>query len=934
MTKLRRTTFILLLLAAAVGLRAPYLHRSIWNIDEGVTFTTAQQVLDGAVIYRDAADHRNPLVPYLQAAVFAVTGDWNALAVHVSLALLLGLGAVGLWRLSRRLGDEPAGLVAAGFFTLLCFTLPDGNDAMSAHTEWYLILFSVAAFWSLSATLPQPGFRRGLVPGALFGLALLCKQPGLLDFGTALVLVALLALGHPAQRAAHARLLLGLAAGLGAVLAAAFAYFAWHHALPDLAYYAWTYNSRIYVPEIPLPRRLPSLLDPFHFAWLHVPIALVAGVLGAILMLATAARGLLRRPVEIPVLPWLALGWTAGGIISPALSGRGFSHYSIQVIPGLSLACGWGLVQLWRWSAGRHRAWRWSGAVLLALALAHTGAKLAQRYRDLAEITARPEMMAGVFREIRTHTRPDERIFVWGFAPDIHFSTLRLPNSRFLYSNFLNGLVPWSNLDPLQDTAYAVAPGSWEQLQADFTRTPAALIVDIGNLRGTGKYPLRERPWLWQLITRHYAEVATATAGPVGMHLYRRLPAADGRPLPTDTVRDDAVQLTLGYTSELHPIPKLSLRAPAGAGLVELYANGRLYRTFVPPDGLTDVVFFAPPADLPAGSVTFQAVVHYADARRTGTPVSVAGEDAAGNGAAPRGPTLTYGDQVLPPEQVNSNHAPRMTADANGRWIAHAPSWVSYALQPTMQALVFSYGLEPGSYDGSGSGRTDGIGVTVTAERADGTTTTLFTRTLDPANVDADRGIQTSRLELAATAARRVTIAIGPGPRDNYAFDWSYLAAVRAEGPGPDLVLGDGRRLVPAALLAPEGSKPSRDPDTGFWFPNVPSQLVYPCPQGLTSITFTFGLADTAIVDLKPGRHSDGIDARLVLRGSDGRRRELFQRRLQPLKTPADRGPQTATATLPADAEGQLVFELASGPAGNTDCDWGFWGDFRGTLRP
>ena len=934
MTKTWRILLAVLLLAAAVGLRAPYLQYPIWNMDEGVTFTTAQQIREGAVIYRDAADHRNPLVPYLQAAILAVAGDWNATAVHSSLALLLGLGAVGLWRLARRLGDEPTGLVAAGFFTLLCFALPDIGDAMAAHTEWYLILFSVAGFWSLTVALPRPSFLRGLLPGILFGLATLCKQPGLLDFGTAVVLVALLGYGQPGQRAAHGRLLLGLFAGLGLVFAAALAYFAGHSALRDLAYYAWTYNSRIYVPDIPLARRLPSLLEPFHFARENIPVALGAGLLGAVFMLATATRGLFRRPVSIPAIPWLALGWTAAGLIAPALSGRGFSHYSIQVIPGLSLACAWGLVQLWRWSSDRSPLWRWAGAVGLSLACLHSSSKLALRYRDLAYNTTKPELMAGVFQAVRTHTLPKERIFVWGFAPDIHFATRRLPNSRFLYSNFLTGLVPWSNLDPLKDTAYAVAPESWAQLRADFARAPAALIVDIGALRGNGKYPLAQRAWLWEAITRQYAEVATATAPKIGMHLYRRRPQVADHPLPPEAVRDAAVQLDIGYTNELHPIPKLSVHAPSGATRVELFANQRLFRTLPLPDGATDVTFFAPPLDLPPGTVAFQVVAYYADAIRTGSPVSITGEEPAGDSPSVSGPPLTFGDQILAVEQANSNHAPGMASDFKGHWFAHAPSWVSYTLRPTMQALVFTYGLDPTSYDGSQSGGTDGIDLTVTGERPDGTTTTLFTRTLDPASIETDRGPQTARIELAPVPFRRVTIAIGPGPRNNYAFDWSYLADVRAEGPGPDIVLASGRRLVAAALLAAEGSKPARDDVTGFWFPNVPSQLVYPCPADLATVTFTFGLADSAAVDPAPGRHSDGIDVQVLLLAPDGQRRQLFQRRLQPMTVPADRGPQTATIQLPPAAAGRLIFELTGGPAGNTDCDWGYWGDFSGTLRP
>jgi hypothetical protein len=120
MSKVWRLLFALALIGAAYGLRAPWLTRDVWNLDEGSTFTMAEQVLHGGVIYRDAADNRSPLMPYLKAAVFAVCGDWNAHAVHVAVALMLGAGAVLLWLTARRLGDEkPASSAPCSFWCSL-----------------------------------------------------------------------------------------------------------------------------------------------------------------------------------------------------------------------------------------------------------------------------------------------------------------------------------------------------------------------------------------------------------------------------------------------------------------------------------------------------------------------------------------------------------------------------------------------------------------------------------------------------------------------------------------------------------------------------------------------------------------------------------------------------------------------------------------------
>ena len=926
MTTTRRLLLALLLITAAFGLRAPFLQRAIWNVDEGITATAAEQILAGGVLYRDAADQRNPLVPYLKAGIFAVCGEWNTTAVHVVLAVLLGLGAVALWQLARRLGHDRAGLAAAAVFTVLCFMLPERSDAMAAHTEWFLIVFSIAGFLAFAAATERPGFRRGLGVGLLFGLAVLCKQPGLFDWAVSLVLVGLLLLARPAQRAALLRLALGNVLGLALALGLTLAYFAHRGALSDLIYYAWTYNNRVYVPAIPLLERLLTMREPFLLAANYLPEVLVLGLLGALALLAAAAGGLRRRPVEIPLLPWLALGWTASGILATGLSGRGFSHYSIQVIPGLSLGCGWFLVEGWDRAAALGRFWRLAAATALALAVVDTGARIVARSRQL---TPSDDPAYEPFQVVQRHTRPEERIFVWGFMPEDYVFARRRPATRFIYTTFLTGMIPWANLDPLIDTSAIVTPGSWAQLQEDFQHTPPAMIIDTGAVRGQGKYPLHDQPWLWSLITRDYAEIHLTPGQFCAFRLYRRLAPVAPEPLPAAAAVDNAVKLTLGYTGHVQSLPLLALTAPAGASRVDLFVNGRLFRSLPLPDGQTNIAFFVPPAELPAATNVFTAVVHYPAGLRLSPPlplsldevaqhrhsapgpailflgreirplgsetsvgpptrrglspetwlthatakliyarpaglrsftlnfgldpevyydrpdrkasdgvdfvVDYAGDDGttgrlftrrlypktnqpdcgpqtaeidlpnSGSGriilrvlpgpvneeqfdwaylgnmtATDYGPTLTCGEQTLPAERVSSNHAPVMTADPEGRWIAHSPSSLSYALPPGVRSLTFSYGLEPASYDGSQSGRTDGIDVTVTDNKPDGTSAILFQRTLDPANVAADRGRQTSRIELQETQDRRVTIAIGPGPNNNVSFDWSYLAALQA----------------------------------------------------------------------------------------------------------------------------------------------------------
>ncbi|MEJ1971489.1 MAG: hypothetical protein WDM96_02940 [Lacunisphaera sp.] len=89
-------------------------------------------------------------------------------------------------------------------------------------------------------------------------------------------------------------------------LAATAAYFAWHGAFADLIFYSWTYNTKYYVPEVPLAGRLTGIFVPFQLLNDRMPVALLLIVLGWAGVLWTA----LRRLGRTGLLPrWNGSSW-------------------------------------------------------------------------------------------------------------------------------------------------------------------------------------------------------------------------------------------------------------------------------------------------------------------------------------------------------------------------------------------------------------------------------------------------------------------------------------------------------------------------------------------------------------------------------------------------------------------------------------------------
>ncbi len=924
-----RIWFALGLIFGAYLLRRPWLGREVWNLDEGSTFTMAEQVLHGQVIYRDAADNRSPLVPYLKAAVFAVFGDWNAHAVHVVVAFMLGICGVWLWLLARRLGDEKTGIAGALFFFLLTFVLVGLPDSLSANTEWFVIFFSTLAFWLFARAQARPTFGRGVLIGLSFGLGTLCKQPGVLDLGVTFVLLGLLWFGEPAGRAARWRLLAGELTGFAATMAATIVYFAWNHALPDLVLYAWTFNTKYYVPEVPFWDRMWAVHIPFQLAFEDMPVALVAGVIGAGLLLVHAWRRLRRRPPQIPLLAWLTLGWTASGLLSTMISGRGFSHYSAQVIPGLSLACGWAVARLIELAARLRptRRWAWAGLwALLGLATISSGFDVRRRTRGLSPNDDAGKNLGLIIQQF---TSPQDHIFVWGYFPELYLFSRRLPSTRFIYTNYLTGMIAWTNLDMRIDTSYAIMPGAWRHFWEDWSRRPPALVVDTENIRGYLKYPLYRQTRLWQIITHQFAAVDDDAVKSSGVRFYRRLAPLTDVPPPADAPTSKDVTVMGTVTRHGGRLPLLSVYAPAGVTEVVVYQGDKPYRRLLyPAREPCQAEFFIDRDDLRPGDTAFRAAVRTAQGWRFSRTVDLASLRHPPPPPRPPGPLLHFGGEALRPIEGETLEGDFGSFEKNGRrWSAHAPSKFVYDCPPTMKRLTFSFGMDEASYQQPGDTGTNGADVVVSFQYPEGGTTQLYWRYLNPRSVGRDQGRQTAEVDIPPhPGGGHLIFQFLPGPQNDPAYDWTYWSDLGGQGYGPELIYGE--RHVQALSSETFGGRTMRADDDGRWHADSPAKVVYPYVPGMSALIFTYGLYASAY-ERPADRSTDGIDAIVEFEHPDQRIERLYFRYLDPRDRPADRGPQTARVNLPRDTGGHIIIRIGPGPHHNTAFDWAYLTNLR-----
>lgn len=564
-----------LLLGVALWLRWPTFSFSLWNVDEAIHAAAARTLLDGGVLYRDAIDQRTPLSYHAVAAVFAVAGENNLWAVRAFVAGLVAATGWLLFLAGRALRNGIAGAMAALLYVLLSTSVLFQGDANAANTEWFVAFFSSAAAAVFLTGATSPGPRRLFASGLLLSCAFLSKQPALLDL--AALLAALLYAGWRQDRTVRLILIdvaTVLAGWLTPVLLTA-AYFAAHGALRDAVFYTWSYNLSYYGPEVDSAARLASAVVPFQLIGGAQPWLLALWLAGA---LAVLHRLLQRQPGPAeaagnPGLVFLAV-WSLAGVAGAASGGRSFDHYTIQFLAPFCLGAGLILAHLAAWA--RSRELRGSVRILATLALVIVAGDaivtaVAARRRTLPD-----DPSLRVAAHIREHSDTSDRIFVWGYHPDIYLHADRRPASRFLYASFMTGLVPWTNTAPDRNTAYAIVPGTMTTLLAELTAHPPLFIVDCsaGPNRHWQKYPTDLFPSLHAFIRERYRLDAPHQFVPQGFRLYRLRSPDEVAAEPADPALPDEVAATLTLGTLGAPLVPVAASARHGANLAMI--DGRL----------------------------------------------------------------------------------------------------------------------------------------------------------------------------------------------------------------------------------------------------------------------------------------------------------------------------------------------------------------------
>ncbi|MCB1196421.1 glycosyltransferase family 39 protein [bacterium] len=501
--------------AITVLLRLPYSTVPVLIVDEALYAEIANVILDGGMPYRDAWEQKPPGVYYLYALIFKLFGRNNLFAVHCFCIAAVLITSAGLLYIGILMHGVGTGILASFFYGVLS-SAGSASHFQAANTEIFAMVFVV---WALAVYLRSGKSAQGILcSGFLTALGFVFKQPA--GFGGVVILCHLfLTRSTPLRKA-----ILGVVwffVGFLFVVMIMAGFFLIHGALRDLWMVGFWHNI-LYI-------RGNSLLYGLHVAVKNIPVQtqgnqffyLSAASVFCFSLWSSLKKkhSFLQKSVSRNIFfaLWWCIGWASVG-----LGWRFEGHYFFFVLPVVALlsaffcsvCVGYFYATIIRYKL------KSIGLVFLIIVVSSCGIgysiykhclgafRLQRTYKVLLDPdNPQGESFRRTAQFIKNNTLPNQKIFVWGFCPEIYVLSDRRCASRFVFCNFLIGQMTgdeffFKNNERLD----RVIPGAWRYLMDDLLSNFPVFIIDTSpsNYFQYGKYPIARFGELRSFVNSFY----------------------------------------------------------------------------------------------------------------------------------------------------------------------------------------------------------------------------------------------------------------------------------------------------------------------------------------------------------------------------------------------------------------------------------------------
>ena len=115
---------IFIILFSFFGVVVPicYITRALY-IDESTFFVIGDKIREGAVLYQDVANAKNPGVFYLSALIFNIVGK-SYIVPRILVYITHAISALLIFKLGTKIKDRNIGMISSIFFLIGVYLLP------------------------------------------------------------------------------------------------------------------------------------------------------------------------------------------------------------------------------------------------------------------------------------------------------------------------------------------------------------------------------------------------------------------------------------------------------------------------------------------------------------------------------------------------------------------------------------------------------------------------------------------------------------------------------------------------------------------------------------------------------------------------------------------------------------------------------------------
>ncbi|MBF0105248.1 MAG: glycosyltransferase family 39 protein [Deltaproteobacteria bacterium] len=498
---LSHRTYFLLLFALNIILRISSLYTPVLDVDETQFAGFAHVLMDGGFPFRDSLDTK-PLGIYLfYWLCFALFGRTNMLAVHAMTTLVTFAAAVMLYRVFAVFREQTTGRWAALLFVIFSTTFIPKYISTSINSVMVIFLITSVYFMARACGQHKPLFS--VLSGFVLGLGFLFKYTA----GIQLVLFFLYSLYHYWMQKNKKQtpwnfliqnILFGMAFILPFILHGLVLYqlgvwgdFVEWSLLGSGKYIGQGGATIAFLPSFVLRFGSYALATVFLWAYLF--------------------KGLDKNMHRDPRI-MLCVLWFVLSLVPVLMSGRFYPHYFIHLLPAL---CGLAAIGIVRSeNAGRHRGFKILFTLLVILpTLFFWGLRVHHRFylQHFPDDHIYEQMEAGL--KLREISKPDDRLFVWGFATGIYFYSGLKPASRFLWSDVLTGRTPgpgYARINREKEAQYQ-NNRAWEVFWEDINKQRPVFFVDTSpaDIHDYERFPIKNYPALYSYVQERYTKILT-----------------------------------------------------------------------------------------------------------------------------------------------------------------------------------------------------------------------------------------------------------------------------------------------------------------------------------------------------------------------------------------------------------------------------------------